>query len=158
MNPPAGTINDATIRAREPQASDVNEAAFGSDWSIIGRTEGKNWEEHQASAGAVLVQAAFGVPVDELANHYGFPPLWAVERLGRRDQRGQVREGVRQVGVHLAVQVGVARQHAPERVDVGPAEAPAPAAVQDVYPPRMLAGEGVGHLAEPRRTGAGSMV
>ncbi len=52
-----------------------------------------------------------------------------VERPGRGDQRGQVRGAVRQVGVHLADEVGVAREHAPERVDVGPAEAPAPAAV-----------------------------
>ena len=71
------------------------------------------------------MQAAFGVPVDELANHYGFAPLWGRRTSsGRRDLRGQVREGVRQVGVHLAVQVGVARQHAPERVDVGPDRGP----------------------------------
>ena len=70
-----------------------------------------------------------------------------VERLGRRNQRRQVRGAVRQVGVHLTDEVGVAREHAPEPVDVGPAEAPAPAAVQDVHPPRMLAREGVGHRA-----------
>ena len=54
---------------------------------------------------------------------------------------------MRQVGVHLADDVGVARQHAAERVDVGAAEAPAPAAVQHLHPPRMLAGEGVGDRA-----------
>ena len=60
---------------------------------------------------------------------------------------GRYDGAVRQVRVHVTDEVGVAREHAPEPVDVGAAEAPAPAAVQDVHSLRMLAGEGVGHLA-----------
>ena len=65
---------------RRPTSTRLPSGATGAS---SGEPRGRTGKNTRPRRGAVLVQAAFGVPVDDLANHYGFAPLWACGAAGR---------------------------------------------------------------------------